>query len=129
MFSIDQLIAHLVGDYILQSHWMALEKRRSTPAAFVHALTYTIPFLFITHDVVALAIIAITHFGIDRYGLARYLVWLKNQIGPRAHRAPWNRCKATGYPDDTPPWLATWLMIITDNTLHLICNGLAIAYA
>lgn len=33
---------------------------------------------------------------------------------------------ATGYQDDVPAWLSVWLLIITDNTLHLICNGLAI---
>ena len=28
---------------------------------------------------------------------------------------------------DKPAWLAVWLLIIADNTLHLICNGVAIA--
>ncbi len=34
----------------------------------------------------------------------------------------------TGYPEDTPDWLSVWLLIITDNTLHIIINGLAIYY-
>jgi hypothetical protein len=25
MFTADQIVAHLVGDYILQSHWMATD--------------------------------------------------------------------------------------------------------
>lgn len=28
MFTADQFVAHLVGDYILQSHWMATEKTK-----------------------------------------------------------------------------------------------------
>ena len=48
MFTADQLIAHAVGDYILQSDWMALEKTKRSLAAAVHALTYTLPFLFLT---------------------------------------------------------------------------------
>ena len=28
MFTADQLVAHAVGDYILQSHWMATEKTK-----------------------------------------------------------------------------------------------------
>lgn len=27
-----------------------------------------------------------------------------------------------------PPWLSVWLLIIADNTLHLICNGIALAW-
>jgi hypothetical protein len=119
MFTADQIVAHLVGDYILQSHWMATRKASSTWAAAVHAVCYTLPFLLITLNPSALAIICGTHFVIDRWRLARYLVWLKNGA-----RGP---ITATGYPDDVPAWLAVWLLIITDNTLHLICNGVALA--
>jgi hypothetical protein len=34
----------------------------------------------------------------------------------------------TGYHKDKPPWMAVWLLIIADNTLHLLCNGLALAF-
>ena len=44
----DQILAHLVGDYILQSHWMAQNKAKQSVAAAVHAVTYTLPFAFIT---------------------------------------------------------------------------------
>jgi hypothetical protein len=116
----DQILAHLVGDYILQSHWMATEKTKQSVAAGVHAVTYTLPFLFLTWSPAALAFICGTHFLIDRYRLARWVVWFKNGM-------PGPVCTTTGYPDDVPPWLAVWLLIIADNILHLICNGLALA--
>lgn len=62
----DQILAHLVGDYILQSHWMATEKTKQSVAAGVHAVTYTLPFLFLTWSPWALAFICGTHFLIDR---------------------------------------------------------------
>lgn len=118
MITADQIVAHLVGDYIIQSDWMANEKTKRSLAAAVHATSYTLPFLFITLNPVALAIICVTHFVIDRWRLARYICWAKNGCkGP---------VTATGYPDDKPAWLAVWLLIIADNTMHLICNGLAI---
>lgn len=122
----DQLLAHLVGDYIIQSDWMANEKRKRTLAAVIHALTYTLPFLFLTQSSEALAFIFSTHLFIDRFGIARYVVWLKNLPYPGSK--PWAQCRNTGYPDERPPWLAVWLLIIADNTLHLICNAAALRW-
>ena len=36
LFTADQIVAHLVGDYLLQSHWMATEKTRNGLAAATH---------------------------------------------------------------------------------------------
>jgi len=70
-----------------------------------------------------------THFAIDRWRLARYVVWAKNFIAPPGYNPPWSECCGTGYPKDVPTWLSVWLLIVADNTLHLVCNALAIAYA
>jgi len=121
------ILAHLVGDYVLQSHWMAVEKTSRWWPAIAHGVTYGLPFLLITQSPAALAVIVVTHIVIDRLRLARHLVWLKNQVGPRRHRPVWGRDVA-GYPEDTPPWLAAWLMIIADNTLHLVINVAAITW-
>jgi len=40
----------------------------------------------------------------------------------------WAECAATGYPPDRPAWLAVWLLIIADNVMHVVINGLAIRY-
>ncbi len=142
-FTADQLVAHAVGDYILQSHWMAQNKGKDSAVAAIHAATYTLPFLLITLSPPALLLIFGTHFFVDRYRLARFLVWLKN--GPlqrtggyvefetvkgdvsRQYDSEWKPITATGYPDDTPPWLANWLTIIADNIIHVICNAVALA--
>jgi hypothetical protein len=126
MITANQLVAHAVGDYILQSEWMVREKGRSHLAALVHVVMYTLPFLFLTQHPLTLAVIAGSHFVLDRWRLARYVIWLKNRPWPGSR--PWHECKATGYPPETPPWMATWLLIIVDNTLHILINGAAITY-
>jgi hypothetical protein len=121
----DELLAHLVGDYLVQSHWMAVEKtHRSGPAA-AHALTYAACFVPLTRSPGRLAIIAGSHFAIDRWRLARYLVWAKNQAAPSAYRYDLADAGRSGYVE-SQPWLHVWLGIIADNTLHLALNRLAL---
>ncbi len=126
MFTVDQLVAHAIGDYLLQSEWMAVEKTKRSLPALVHALVYLIPFLFITQNPLTLAVIGGTHFVIDRWHLARHVAWLKNRPWPGS--APWRECRETGFHPDTPPWMSAWLVIIIDNIMHIVINGLAITY-
>ena len=137
------IVCHLIGDYLLQSDWMALEKTKRSLAALAHVITYTLPFLLLTRSPAALLFIAGTHFVIDRWRLARYVCWFKNFLSPEFTREEiegsqlgrdvqwwhrWADCAGTGYHKDRPPWLAVWLMIVADNTMHLICNGIALEY-
>lgn len=164
------IVSHLIGDYVLQSDWMAQEKTKRGLVALSHAAVYTVPFaLIIAPSWQALVFICCTHFWIDRFRLARYVCWAKNFLSPpgdphncqtcnnsgwrpnaqgrgyddvcsecggQSHSVteprwwhPWHECSATGYhKKDRPPWLAVWLMIITDNTLHLLCNGIALTF-
>jgi hypothetical protein len=64
--------------------------------------------------------ILLTHYFIDRFRLARYLIWAKNHLGPG--NARWEFCAATGYPPDVPAWLSVWLLILADNILHICIN-------
>jgi hypothetical protein len=121
-----QFLAHLTGDYLLQSHWMAQNKTRDNLPAAVHAVTYALPFLVLTRDPRRLAVIAGSHFVIDRWRLARHVCWAKNNLAPPGSNPPWEECKATGYPPDAPDWMAVWLMIVADNTMHGLCNWLAL---
>lgn len=150
-FTADQLVAHAVGDYVLQSHWMASEKTSRSVACLAHVATYVLPFLLLTRDPRALAFIAVTHFVIDRWRLARFVCWAKNWMAPKRHLAspvltatnpprrrnwPWRECTATGYGPPVqsisgietgpPVWMATWLMIVVDNLMHVTCNALAL---
>lgn len=120
---VPELIAHLFGDYILQNHTMAARKTSSSLWAAIHVAFYLIPFLFLTWSPLALAMIAGTHFVIDRFRLARYWVefwgvgcngWVtRNLIEPI---------------EPAPPFLAVWLLIIVDNTFHLAINHVALTW-
>lgn len=211
-----QLLAHLFGDYILQSDWMANNKTKWSWPALVHALLYSlcfVPMLWTTpstrmvenpkHTPIECGmkilsgepcityvaangdeyldgkliragyipvtvpsqfrwlpwlVIFSTHFLIDRFRVARYVVWAKNWLGPRKlwvcvpsisggedywsdnslpycehwdeYRAPTPPLWAcpTGYPPTTPILLSTWLLIIADNTLHLAINYAALRW-
>lgn len=120
------VILHFVGDYVLQSHWMATEKTKRHLPAVLHGLAYGLPFLILTHSPLALLLIAGTHIVIDRYRLARHLVWVKNLASPRGFNPPWSACRTTGYPPETPMWLAVGLMIAADNTVHILINTAAL---
>jgi hypothetical protein len=150
----DQLVAHAISDYIFQSHWMATEKTKQSAAAAAHALVYSLGFLVFNPSLSAWAFIASTHFVIDRWRLARYVVWAKNWLAPwpvcdggrkSAHEGckegfnqhpwhrvvpnpPWGECQATGYAPDVPPWLGVWLLIIADNIMHVLLNAAALRW-
>jgi hypothetical protein len=82
MFTATQIVLHAVGDYVLQSDWMANEKTKKSLAAWAHAITYALPFLLLRPSVWALLVILVSHFIIDRWRLARYVVWAKNFLSP-----------------------------------------------
>lgn len=118
----SHLLTHMIGDYLLQSDYMAQEKTKSNLACFLHALTYTIPFLRHTKSPVKLFKIGFSHFIIDRFRLARYVVYFKNQLAPKKYRYKWKDGDRTGYKNDSPVWLSLWLMIIADNVMHMLIN-------
>lgn len=118
----------MAGDYLLQSDYMANEKTKRWWPAVAHAITYGLPFLLVTRSPAALAVIVITHAVIDRYRLARHVVWAKNFLAPRSYWHPWSECSATGYHQDRPAWLAVWLLIIADNAMHLAINAAAVVW-
>jgi hypothetical protein len=122
------LIAHLFGDYILQTHAMATQKTSSWKYAILHGVTYGIPFLVATHSIAALLVIVVTHIIIDRFRLARHLMWFKNQFAPKEFRPDRSTLKTTGFPAETPAWLSTWVMIIADNAVHVAINTASIIF-
>lgn len=112
-------LAHLLGDYVVQSDWMATEKTKQGLPAAAHAVTYAACFLPLTRDPRALGVIGGTHYLIDRYRLARHLQWFTSQFAPKEHRPGHT---PTGLRADAPDWLAVWLLFITDNTVHMLIN-------
>lgn len=140
----EMLLCHLWGDYILQSDWAANNKTSKSFSCLWHVVFYGLPFLFLTFSPAALLVIIGTHFVIDRWRLAKYLVYAKQFLSPpstwvdwecKGYRTTgctcklrWENCKATGYPSETPAFLAVWLMIFADNILHLTINYFALKY-
>lgn len=124
-------LLHLIGDYLLQTSWMANEKvKRFFPAA-VHAFSYSLLFFFLT-NLTGWLIILITHFFIDRYRLAVYWIKLINDSwdkkGERGGIPYTIKSSNFGYPETLPIWLSTWLLFIVDNTFHLIINTIVIYF-
>ena len=104
-----QLILHLTGDYVLQNDWMAINKNKYTVkgwlACLVHCFIYSGLWLVFMFPYGVCAIVFVTHFVIDKFSLGRKF------------------CEVTkGEEPDR------WLVIVVDNTFHLICNFIAVRY-
>ena len=104
-----QLICHLIGDYLLQTSWMALNKVGGLLPALAHCVGYTIPFMFITFDPIQLFLIFFTHFLIDYTGVVKLL-------------------SDKTFDTNTPEYLRVIIGIVRDNTVHLIFNYLILEY-
>ena len=129
----DQVLVHLVSDFFVQNDWMALNKKKpgwkGTVACAVHCLTYALPFLVLTTSWKALTFIGLTHYLIDRTNLVAWLIWAKNSIYAADLKCTWAEAKPLmGFHPSRPAWIAIWIGIICDNTMHLILNALALKY-
>ena len=140
-------LCHFIGDYWAQSDWMALNKNKKTWNCLVHVLIYTACFLLLTFSWKALLFIGVTHFIIDRFPIiVKRLIWWKNHF-PLMDYPDYPLCMSTGYFDDSPYndlkpdamdiekfgnprhfFITIWLYIISDNTLHLLFNLIALTF-
>lgn len=136
------LLAHGIGDYVFQSHWMAQEKLKRWSVASLHGALYAVPFTPLVllpawaHGNLAGGLAALvlvvggTHAALDRLRAAPYVIWIMNQaLSPLSHRRSWAECRKTGYPPEVPEWLAVLLKIIVDNLIHILINSLVIIWA
>lgn len=115
----EQLLAHLAGDFLFQNSWMGWNKSKKTWICLLHVAIYTSVFLLLTLSWKALLFIAVTHFLIDRFQLPKYYIWLKDRGNIETNG---------GYPDHIPNHISFWLYVITDNTMHLLCNYFALSF-
>jgi hypothetical protein len=122
----EQLILHLFGDYVTQTDWMARYKIVSSRVALIHVTIYSLPFLLLSPSLLAFVVIFVSHWLIDRYRLPRFIIYAKNKLNDPGLQ--WVDASITGYPKDTPDWLAVWLFIIVDNTMHLMMNYAALRW-
>lgn len=97
------LIGHLVGDYLAQNDWMALNKKKNSWACAAHVAAYTfIVLLFTWWPWWTYLIIAGTHFLQDR---TQFIPWLMKKLKQEQF---------------AKPPLAPWSVIVVDNILHLV---------
>lgn len=110
-------LGHFVGDYLLQSKKMALEKGR--PNGFgiclFHCLIYTITiccfFAERLFTPIGFGLVFASHFFIDRYSLASY--WLKLIKGRDIKEAVVNN-------DMVDLSFSCFVYAVADNTIHLV---------
>lgn len=126
----SQLICHLIGDYVIQNHWMAQNKVKAWLPAIIHATLYMMPFLLLGPSPLAFVVMWGTHLLIDRFRLARY--WVEfygvGNTGDLWMVMKHDRLRDLPPKERAPDWLAVWLLIIVDNTFHLAINFLSLAY-
>jgi len=111
------LLLHLIGDYMLQSDKMAVEKTKSHFWAALHSAIHGALFFSILPAWLC-AYIAITHFLIDRYRLSIFWLRLINWNFRGGHFLGQDHKKAAA--------ISYLVMIAVDNTMHIICNTFAI---
>lgn len=96
------IYAHLIGDYILQNDWMALNKKKKNIPALVHTAIYCLPFLFCSLSLWQIGLIGVQHFLQDR---TTFINWLMRVKGSE---------KFANGP------CSPWSIIITDNIVHIL---------
>ena len=96
------IYAHLIGDYLMQNDWMALNKKKSTLACAVHVGTYMIPFLLTPLAIWQILLIGLQHYLIDR---TQFIIWFMKIKGSEKF--------ATGP-------CSPWSVIVVDNILHIL---------
>lgn len=127
------LLGHLVGDYLFQNNWMALNKKDKLLPAFVHAGVYSLcigAFLLFCDASWAAWLLYVTlngffHLIIDAEGPLEY--WL-HAIGGRS----WKR--AIQYLNEDHSEIEKQAMVsytalvqtVADNTVHLFCLTLTL---
>lgn len=122
------LLGHLVGDFVLQTKKMALEKSecswRGDRQCFMHVILYTVAvsaFLQSSSPVVWILIFA-PHFVIDKFSLAS--VWLK-LIGGRTFESAHN---STDEYREFDIAFTSIVYAVVDNTFHLLSLFLLIKF-
>jgi hypothetical protein len=99
---INYLLAHLIGDFILQNDFMADNKKKSNWVCLLHVLLYIFPFLCLNMLWWQLVLIGIQHYIQDRTQLVTWFMRAKGS---------WNFAIGPCSP---------WSIIVTDNIIHLL---------
>jgi hypothetical protein len=72
---IPYVLAHFIGDFLLQNDWMAVGKKKSSLICTVHVTLYILPFLLTELSSFQIILIYIQHWIQDRSGFVKW--WCK----------------------------------------------------
>ena len=99
------IVGHLVGDYLLQNDWMALNKKKRTLPCAVHCTLWTLSVCVFAGWTLPAAIVVLwgTHFIQDRTNIIHF--WM-TKINRQA--------------EFVKPPLAPWSLIVVDNIWHIV---------
>lgn len=107
------IIGHLVGDYLLQNDWMALNKKRDDDACVVHCWLWTASVVLFAgwwdannapHTAAICFILFFTHYFQDR---TQIILW-------------WMKLKWKDQSKFADPPMAPWSIILVDNIWHIL---------
>ncbi|WP_227396347.1 DUF3307 domain-containing protein [Jeotgalibacillus aurantiacus] len=104
-------LAHLIGDFLFQTGWMASKKSTEWIPLLTHCFVYTITILIVSWmtfgvmSLVAYLFIFVTHVILDRQKFVRW--WVKRMM-------------------QTPAGPDKWLTIVVDQIFHLIILAIAL---
>lgn len=108
------LVGHLIGDYILQTRWMAQYKEKKVEALLVHSAVYAICVFIFAWPVqrmpaAAVLLVFLSHVLIDQRLLVRW--WMKHVSGCQEYQPE-----------------APYLRVVIDQGFHIMVLAL-VAYA
>lgn len=101
----EQLLCHWFGDFVLQPNLIGQDKKGNLGLSFVHSLLYVLPFLLLTHNGLALAVIGVTHGVIDFFRFGDSVPKLRGE---------------------TSEHIPEWVRVAYDQGLHLLINYFAL---
>ena len=98
----DWFVGHLVGDYLLQNDWMALNKKKASFPCAVHCLVWSLcVWALASWPAWTLVPMFVLHFIQDRTDIVKW--WMDHKGQERFAQPP----------------MAPWSIIVVDNVLHI----------
>ena len=119
------IFGHLVGDFLLQTNWMALNKKKNIMACIAHCIVYSIIVLLFTSAYIfsffqyvsLFFLVFASHFILDYTNIIER--WL-HLIGSRSYENCVNRSYVTEIEKQFAISYTAIVQTVADNTLHLI---------
>lgn len=109
--NLPYILAHFIGDFILQNDWMAIGKKKKHYICTIHVILYMLPFLLTDLSYTQLILIAIQHWFQDRY---QFISW-------------W--CKTMGsFQSELKSKTLPWGHFVVDQIFHFIWIWVVVEY-